>query len=89
MNPFLIYEIRLWYHIIPAIPVQQWETGYYYIVVIDNGVYIVEDSEYIKYFEHQVSGTMPTDELKHYIISDNIDTTLDILTTKEPTLSKI
>ena len=47
--------------------------------IIDNGIYIVEESEYIKYFEHQVSGTRPVDELKHYILCDRVDTTLDIL----------
>jgi len=57
--------------------------------LIDNSVFIVEDSEYIKYFDHQVSGTRPIDDLKHYIISDSIDTTLDVLTTKGPTLVKI
>ena len=54
--------------------------------IIDNGIYRVEDSEYIKYFEKQVDGTMPINELKHYIISDGTDTILDVLTTKEPKL---
>ena len=57
--------------------------------IIDNSVYIVENSEYIKYFEKQIDGTMPITELKHYIISDSIDTTCDILTTKDPTLVRI
>ena len=57
--------------------------------IIDNGIYIVENSEYIKYFEKQVDGTMPIAELKHYIISDNIDTTFDVLTTKDPTLVRV
>ena len=56
--------------------------------IIDNGVYMVEDSEYIKYFEKQVDETISIDEINHYIISDSIDTTLDVLTTKEPTLVK-
>ena len=54
----------------------------------ESSVYLVEDSEYIKYFEKQVSGTRPINKLKHYIVSDDIDTTLDILTTKEPQLEK-
>jgi len=54
--------------------------------IIDNGVYVVEDSEYIKYFEHQVSGTRPINELKHYIISDCVDTLLDVLTPEKPAL---
>ena len=54
----------------------------------ESSVYLVEDSEYIKYFEKQVSGTRPINKLKHYIVSDDIDTTLDILTTKELQLEK-
>jgi hypothetical protein len=54
--------------------------------IIDNGVYIVKDSEYIKYFEHQISGTYPTDGLKHYIFIDNTDTILDILTLEKPVI---
>ena len=54
--------------------------------IADNGVYVVKNSEYIKYFEHQVSGTRPVDELKHYIIVDVIDTVIDILTPEKPIL---
>jgi len=55
--------------------------------IIDNSVYVVEDSEYIKYFEHQVSGTHSIDELNHYIVSDNLDTIVDILVDrKKPTI---
>ena len=57
--------------------------------IVENGIYLVENSKYIKYFEHQVSGTLPVDELKHFILSDNIDTTLDILTLEKPILTKI
>ena len=53
-----------------------------------SSIYIVEDSEYIKYFENQISGSLPTDELKHFLIFDEIDTGLEILTTKEPVLYK-
>ena len=54
----------------------------------ESSIYIVEDSEYISYFENQVSGTRPKDELKHFLIFDEIDTGLEILTTKEPVLYK-
>ena len=57
--------------------------------LIDNSVYMVENSEYIKYFENQVSGTCPVNELKHYVLCDSIDTVLDVLTVKTPTLVKI
>lgn len=57
--------------------------------LIDNGVYVVEDSEYIKYFEHQVSGTRPMEEIKHYLISDQIDMMIDVLTPEKPVLVKM
>ena len=57
--------------------------------LIHNNIYLVQDSEYIKYFEHQISGTYPTNELKHYILHDNVDTTLDVLTLEKPVLVKI
>lgn len=47
--------------------------------IIDNGIYVVENSDYIKYFQYQVSETLPVDELKHYILCDRVDTTLDVL----------
>ena len=54
--------------------------------IVDSSIYVIEDSEYIRYFEQQVMGTRPIDELKHYIISDTTDTTLDILAVKKPVL---
>jgi len=48
--------------------------------IVANGIYIVVNSEYKKYFELQVSGTRPTGELTHYLLVDVIDTVLDILT---------
>lgn len=56
--------------------------------LIDNSLYVVEDSEYIKYFEQQVCGTRPDGELKHYLLIDKIDTTLDILSWKDPIVVK-
>ena len=49
-------------------------------------IYVVEDSEYIKYFKNQVAGTLPADDLKHFLIFDKIDTGIEILTIKEPVL---
>ena len=43
----------------------------------DNSIYIVKNSEYIKYFENQVSGTRQIDELKHFLIFDTLDTGLE------------
>ncbi len=53
-----------------------------------SSIYLVENSEYIKYFENQISGSLPTDELKHFLIFDQTDTALEILTTKKPVLRK-
>ena len=55
----------------------------------DNSIYIVENSEYIKYFENQISGTYPTNKLKHFLIFDEIDTGIEILTNKEPIIIEI
>lgn len=50
----------------------------------NSSVYLVENSEYIKYFENQVSGTRPIDELKHYIFLDKTDNILYVLTVESP-----
>ena len=52
-----------------------------------NSIYLVENSEYVKYFEEQASGTRSIDDLKHFLIFDDMDTGLEILTNKEPILS--
>jgi hypothetical protein len=54
-----------------------------------SSIVLVEDSDYIKYFEQQVSGTRPVDELKNYIMFDAIDTGVDILTLREPVLEEL
>lgn len=56
--------------------------------IINNSIYIIENSKYIEYFETQLSGTRTTDKINHYVLYDRVDTTLDILTLGEPTLSK-
>jgi len=55
----------------------------------ESGVFLIENSKYIEYFESQVSGTLPTDNIKDYLIVDKTDTILEILTNKEPVLFKI
>jgi len=57
--------------------------------IVHNSFYVVENSKYIEYFEYQVSGTRPIDNLKHYIILDKVDTILDILTSERLTLVEI
>jgi len=60
-----------------------------YAWIEDSSIYIVENSKYIKYFEEQVSGTCPSDDLKHFLIFDEIDTGIEILACKEPVLSLV
>lgn len=57
--------------------------------IIDNGIYIVEDSDYTKYFEKQVLGSRPTKDIVDYLLYDEIDTTIEILTLDSPKISEI
>jgi predicted cupin superfamily sugar epimerase len=54
-----------------------------------SSIYLVENSKYIKYFEQQVSSTLPVEDLKHFLIFDKIDTGLEVLTSAEPILRKV
>lgn len=54
-----------------------------------SSVLLVKDSNYVKYFEEQVSGTRLTNDIKNYILFDSIDTVIEVLTLKEPVLMKI
>ena len=54
-----------------------------------SSILMIENSNYIKYFEEQVSGTRPVKEIKDYIISDSVDTVIEVLTINEPVLVKI
>lgn len=54
-----------------------------------SSVLLIQNSNYIKYFAKQVSGTRPLDEIKDYLIFDSIDTIIEVLTVKEPMLIKI
>jgi hypothetical protein len=54
-----------------------------------SSVLLIENSEYVKYFEKQVSGTRPIDSIKNYILFDSIDTVVEVLTIKKPVLTKI
>ena len=55
----------------------------------NSSIVSVENSSYIKYFEQQVSGTRPIQDVKDYIIFDAIDTVLEVLTPVEPVLVKL
>ena len=55
----------------------------------NSSILLVENSEYIDYFERQICGTYPTDELKHYIIFDKTDTVIEVLMLEEPDLLEV
>jgi len=46
---------------------------------IESCVFVVEDSDYIKHFGSEAFGTLPAEDLTHYIIWDHTDTIIDIL----------
>jgi hypothetical protein len=46
----------------------------------------VEDSDYLKCFEYQCSGTFPTDGIRHFTVFDAIDTGIEVLTSTDPVL---
>ena len=54
-----------------------------------SSILVINNSNYIKYFEEQVSGTLPISELKNYILFDAVDTIVELLTLKEPVLMEI
>lgn len=54
-----------------------------------SSILLIQNSKYVKYFEEQVSGTRPTNELKNYIVFDSVDTVIELLTLKAPTLVRI
>ncbi|MBD5470023.1 MAG: hypothetical protein HDR19_02585 [Lachnospiraceae bacterium] len=55
----------------------------------ESSVLLIQNSDYIQYFEKQVSGTRPVSGLKDYILFDSVDTVMEILTLKEPILVKL
>ena len=56
---------------------------------IKSSILLIQNSNFIKNFEQQASGTRPIDELKNYILFDCVDTIIELLTLKEPVLIKI
>jgi hypothetical protein len=46
------------------------------------GIYTVEDSDYLKFFEDHTSGTIPIpwlDDLRHFILFDAVNTGIELL----------
>jgi len=58
-------------------------------VLRNNRIFMVTDSCYLNNFIFQISGTMPTKNIKHYLLFDRVDTGIELLTTNEPTLTKL
>lgn len=54
-----------------------------------NSMYIVENSEYVRFFHEQSSYTREKVLLKDYIIFDDIDTVVELISAHEPILVKI
>ncbi len=54
-----------------------------------SSILLIKNSNYVKYFEKQVSGTRPINEIKNYILFDRVDTIIEVLTLEEPVLIKI
>jgi hypothetical protein len=59
----------------------------------NSSTFLVENSKYIKFFEGQVNGTIPSDvvkkEMKDYILRDEIDTVVERLTPRTPKSVKL
>lgn len=53
-----------------------------------SSVLLIQNSDYLRYFEEQICGTRPVNELKNYILFDSVDTIIELLTLKEPILLK-
>ena len=47
--------------------------------IIYNGIYVVEDSDYVKYWEIESAGAYGPVRLTHYLVQDNSDLLVDIL----------
>jgi len=54
-----------------------------------NSIFTVTESEFLKNFEYQVSGTIPLTNIRHFIVCDSVDTAIELLTDLEPILLRI
>lgn len=54
-----------------------------------SSILLIQNSNYVKYFQEQVSGTRPIGEIKNFILFDRVDTIIELLTLNEPVLIKI
>lgn len=54
-----------------------------------SSVVLIQDSEYIKYFAEQSSGTRPINDLKDYLIFDAVNTVIEVLSAEGPALIEL
>jgi hypothetical protein len=54
-----------------------------------SSIYAIEDSDYIRFFENEVSGTQPIEKIVHYVMTDAANTLLEFLTVREPVLARL
>ncbi|MDR1229934.1 MAG: hypothetical protein LBK61_00890 [Spirochaetaceae bacterium] len=52
-------------------------------------VYVVEDSDYLKFFKEQSAGIFPIDGIRHFIVFDAIDTAIELLAEGNPVLTEV
>jgi hypothetical protein len=52
-------------------------------------IFVVENSDYLKYFECQTGGTFPADGIRHFILFDSIDTGIEVLAEGDPVLTEL
>jgi len=50
---------------------------------------VLTDSSYFNDFTFQISGTIPTENIKHFLLFDRVDTGIELLTISEPILKKL
>lgn len=55
----------------------------------NSSILIVNNSEYVKYFTLQSSGTRPTAALVEYIVFDKVDCVISVLSENKPETKKI
>lgn len=58
-------------------------------ILENNRIFVLTDSSYFNNFAIQISGTIPTENIKHYLLFDRVDTGIELLTTSEPILKKL
>lgn len=55
----------------------------------ESSMYIIKNSEYLKYFERQAVVPFPMGGIENYIIFDRVDTIVEFLASKKPELVEL